>query len=68
MLIVTSRDPGAPPIPYIKSSGGIFKDMLIHDFDIFRWILDDDARPYTRAPRASSIRRSPRRAMPTRRR
>jgi myo-inositol 2-dehydrogenase/D-chiro-inositol 1-dehydrogenase len=43
MLVVTSRDPGAPPIPYIKSSGGIFKDMLIHDFDIFRWILDDDA-------------------------
>jgi myo-inositol 2-dehydrogenase/D-chiro-inositol 1-dehydrogenase len=43
MLIVTSRDPGAPPIPYIKSSGGIFKDMLIHDFDIFRWILDDEA-------------------------
>jgi myo-inositol 2-dehydrogenase/D-chiro-inositol 1-dehydrogenase len=43
MLIVTSRDPGAPPIPYIESSGGIFKDMLIHDFDIFRWILEDDA-------------------------
>jgi myo-inositol 2-dehydrogenase/D-chiro-inositol 1-dehydrogenase len=43
MLVVTSRDPGAPPIPYIKSSGGIFKDMLIHDFDIFRWILDDEA-------------------------
>jgi myo-inositol 2-dehydrogenase / D-chiro-inositol 1-dehydrogenase len=43
MLIVTSRDPGAPPVEYIKSSGGIFKDMLIHDFDILRWILDDDA-------------------------
>lgn len=43
MLVITSRDPGAPPIPYIKSSGGIFKDMLIHDFDIFRWILEDDA-------------------------
>jgi myo-inositol 2-dehydrogenase/D-chiro-inositol 1-dehydrogenase len=43
MLIVTSRDPGAPPIPYLRSSGGIFKDMLIHDFDIFRWILDDEA-------------------------
>ena len=43
MLVVTSRDPGAPPIPYIQSSGGIFKDMLIHDFDIFRWILDDEA-------------------------
>ncbi|MGE8473722.1 MAG: Gfo/Idh/MocA family oxidoreductase, partial [Paraburkholderia hospita] len=39
MLVVTSRDPGAPPVEYIKHSGGIFKDMLIHDFDIFRWIL-----------------------------
>ena len=43
LLIVTSRDPGPPPVSYIKVSGGIFKDMLIHDFDIFRWILDDAA-------------------------
>ena len=43
MLVVTSRDPGAPPVEYIKHSGGIFNDMLIHDFDIFRWILDDEA-------------------------
>ncbi|HEV7813794.1 MAG TPA: inositol 2-dehydrogenase [Janthinobacterium sp.] len=43
MLSVTSRDPGPPPLGYIRSSGGIFKDMLIHDFDIFRWILDDEA-------------------------
>ena len=43
MLVITSRDPGAPPIDYIGTSGGIFKDMLIHDFDIFRWILDDEA-------------------------
>jgi myo-inositol 2-dehydrogenase/D-chiro-inositol 1-dehydrogenase len=43
MLIVTSRDPGAPPVDYNKVSGGIFKVMLIHDFDIFRWILDDEA-------------------------
>ncbi len=43
MLVITSRDPGAPPISYLRSSGGIFRDMLIHDFDIFRWILDDDA-------------------------
>lgn len=43
MLIVTSRDPGAPPVEYLKRSGGIFKDMLIHDFDIFRWILGDEA-------------------------
>ncbi|WP_028220446.1 inositol 2-dehydrogenase [Paraburkholderia oxyphila] len=44
MLIVTSRDPGAPPVDYIKSSGGIFKDMLIHDFDVFRWIMGDEAQ------------------------
>jgi myo-inositol 2-dehydrogenase/D-chiro-inositol 1-dehydrogenase len=43
MLVITSRDPGAPPAEYIKQSGGIFRDMLIHDFDVFRWILDDDA-------------------------
>jgi myo-inositol 2-dehydrogenase/D-chiro-inositol 1-dehydrogenase len=43
MLVVTSRDPGAPPVEYLKRSGGIFRDMLIHDFDIFRWILEDDA-------------------------
>src|SRR5882672_905550 len=43
MLVITSRDPGAPPVSYIKVSGGIFKDMLIHDFDVCRWILDDEA-------------------------
>ena len=43
MLVITSRDPGAPPVEYLKRSGGIFRDMLIHDFDIFRWILDDEA-------------------------
>jgi myo-inositol 2-dehydrogenase / D-chiro-inositol 1-dehydrogenase len=42
MLVVTSRDPGAPPAQYLKASGGIFRDMLIHDFDIFRWILCSD--------------------------
>ncbi|MEO8859222.1 MAG: inositol 2-dehydrogenase [Burkholderiaceae bacterium] len=42
MLIITSRDPGAPPAAYIKASGGIFRDMLIHDFDVFRWILCAD--------------------------
>jgi myo-inositol 2-dehydrogenase / D-chiro-inositol 1-dehydrogenase len=43
MLIITSRDPGPPPVGYIKVSGGIFKDMLIHDFDVFRWVLEDEA-------------------------
>ncbi|CAD5372961.1 Inositol 2-dehydrogenase [Rubrivivax sp. A210] len=39
MLVITSRDPGAPPVEYLKASGGIFRDMLIHDLDVFRWIL-----------------------------
>jgi myo-inositol 2-dehydrogenase/D-chiro-inositol 1-dehydrogenase len=43
MLLVTSRDPAPPSVGYLKTSGGIFKDMLIHDFDIFRWMLDDEA-------------------------
>jgi myo-inositol 2-dehydrogenase / D-chiro-inositol 1-dehydrogenase len=42
MLVITSRDPAPPPLDYIRSSGGIFRDMLIHDFDVFRWILADD--------------------------
>ena len=42
MLIITSRDPGAPPADYIKESGGVFRDMLIHDLDVFRWILCAD--------------------------
>ncbi|SFG08063.1 myo-inositol 2-dehydrogenase [Novosphingobium sp. CF614] len=36
---VTSHDPAPPPVSYIKVSGGIFKDMTIHDFDVARWIL-----------------------------
>jgi myo-inositol 2-dehydrogenase/D-chiro-inositol 1-dehydrogenase len=43
IVVVTSRDPCAPPVAYIRRSGGIFKDMLIHDFDICRWILGDEA-------------------------
>jgi len=43
MMVITSRDPVPPPLSYIRVSGGIFKDMLIHDFDVFRWILGDEA-------------------------
>ncbi|ALN86173.1 inositol 2-dehydrogenase [Lysobacter capsici] len=43
VLLITSRDPGPPPLDYIARSGGVFKDMLIHDFDIFRWILGAEA-------------------------
>ncbi len=42
MVTITSRDPGAPPISYIKTSGGIFRDMTIHDFDMARFLLGEE--------------------------
>jgi myo-inositol 2-dehydrogenase/D-chiro-inositol 1-dehydrogenase len=42
MVTITSRDPGAPPIDYIKVSGGIFRDMTIHDFDMARFLLGEE--------------------------
>jgi len=42
MINIISRDPGAPPADYIKVSGGIFKDMTIHDFDMARFLLDEE--------------------------
>lgn len=39
---ITSRDPAPPPIDYIKVSGGLFRDMMIHDFDMARWLLGED--------------------------
>ena len=41
-IIITSRDPSPPPISYLKSSGGIFRDMMIHDFDLCRFYLGND--------------------------
>ncbi|WP_316670352.1 Gfo/Idh/MocA family oxidoreductase, partial [uncultured Propionibacterium sp.] len=38
-LTIISRDPAAPPVEYIKVSGGIFRDMTIHDFDTARFFL-----------------------------
>lgn len=42
MVTITSRDPGAPPLDYIGRSGGIFRDMTIHDFDMARFLLDEE--------------------------
>lgn len=42
MVTITSRDPGAPPVSYIERSGGIFRDMTIHDFDMARYLLGED--------------------------
>jgi myo-inositol 2-dehydrogenase/D-chiro-inositol 1-dehydrogenase len=38
-LHIISHDPAPPPVSYIKVSGGLFKDMTIHDFDVARWLL-----------------------------
>jgi myo-inositol 2-dehydrogenase / D-chiro-inositol 1-dehydrogenase len=42
MVRVTSRDPSPPPPSYVASSGGLFRDMMIHDFDIARWFLGEE--------------------------
>ena len=39
---ITSRDPAPPPLEYIQSSGGIFLDMTIHDFDMVRYLSGSD--------------------------
>nr|WP_154923229.1 inositol 2-dehydrogenase [Microbacterium testaceum] len=40
-LTIVSRDPAAPPADYVAISGGIFRDMTIHDFDMARFFLPD---------------------------
>ena len=39
LLSITSFDPAPPPVSYIKVSGGLFRDMMIHDFDMACWIF-----------------------------
>jgi myo-inositol 2-dehydrogenase/D-chiro-inositol 1-dehydrogenase len=41
-LTITSRDPTPPPLNYLPNSGGLFRDMMIHDFDMARWILGEE--------------------------
>jgi myo-inositol 2-dehydrogenase/D-chiro-inositol 1-dehydrogenase len=41
-VIISSRDPGLPPISYLKVSGGQFRDMTIHDFDMARFLLGEE--------------------------
>ena len=40
-LLIISRDPSPPPYSYMRASGGLFKDMMIHDFDMARWLVDE---------------------------
>ena len=39
---ITSRDPSPPPADYVARSGGLFRDMMIHDFDMARWLAGED--------------------------
>lgn len=42
LVQITSRDPAPPPISYIARSGGLFRDMMIHDFDMARFLLGEE--------------------------
>jgi len=53
-IIITSRDPAPPSIKYLKESGGIFRDMMIHDFDLVRFYLGKD-EPLNLIATASNI-------------
>lgn len=46
-LTIVSRDPAPPPPAYIAQSGGIFRDMTIHDFDMVRFMIGEIAEVFT---------------------
>ena len=41
LLVITSRDPAPPSLGYLRSSGGLLRDMTIHDFDMARYLAGD---------------------------
>lgn len=53
LLSITSFDPAPPPVAYIKVSGGIFRDMMIHDFDMANFLMQ--AVPVSVSAAASAI-------------
>lgn len=42
LIIMASRDPSPPPVSYIETSGGIYADMMIHDLDMARFLLNEE--------------------------
>jgi myo-inositol 2-dehydrogenase/D-chiro-inositol 1-dehydrogenase len=42
LVTILSRDPSPPPVSYIEQSGGLFRDMMIHDFDMARFLLAEE--------------------------
>lgn len=49
LVTILSRDPSPPPIGYVKTSGGIFRDMMIHDLDMARFLLGEEPVELTAA-------------------
>lgn len=46
-VIISSRDPEPPPAAYLRVSGGLFRDMMIHDFDLARFVLGEEPTSIT---------------------
>jgi myo-inositol 2-dehydrogenase/D-chiro-inositol 1-dehydrogenase len=42
IIVITSRDPAPPPVEYIRTSGGYFRDSTIHDLDLARWLMNEE--------------------------
>ena len=42
LLTIISRDPAPPPPAYVATSGGLFRDMMIHDLDMARFLLGEE--------------------------
>ena len=42
LVTIISRDPAPPPVSYIARSGGLFRDMMIHDFDMARFLVGEE--------------------------
>ncbi|MGB9290471.1 MAG: Gfo/Idh/MocA family oxidoreductase, partial [Terracidiphilus sp.] len=42
LMHIISRDPAPPPMAFVRTSGGIFRDMMIHDFDMARYLMGEE--------------------------
>jgi myo-inositol 2-dehydrogenase/D-chiro-inositol 1-dehydrogenase len=47
LLTIISRDPSPPPVSYVTTSGGLFRDMMIHDFDMARFLMGEEPAEVT---------------------
>lgn len=64
-LLIISRDPSPPPAEYVRVSGGMFRDMTIHDFDMARFIMGEEPVSVYAQEAIWSIRQLARQAIST---